>query len=117
VVFCNSVIKARQGECAAGPAPRHPSQLYEAALEGILLFLLLRVLTHRFRSLRFPGLTGGAFIAGYGLARIVVEFFREPDRQLGFIAGPLTMGMLLSLPMVLIGAAAIIFALRKRQSA
>ena len=117
MVFCNPTIRAMYGDCPAGPAPRHPSQLYEAALEGVLLFVLLRVLTHRFGSLRFPGLTGGAFLAGYGLSRIVVEFFREPDLQLGFIAGSLTMGMILSFPMVLIGVAAIALALRKRQFA
>jgi len=117
MVFCNPTIRAMYGDCPAGSAPRHPSQLYEAALEGILLFVLLRVLTHRFGSLRFPGLTGGAFLAGYGLSRIVVEFLREPDLQLGFIAGFLTMGMILSLPMVLIGLAAIALALRKRQFA
>ena len=97
-----------------GPLPRHPSQLYEAALEGVLLFLVLRLLTHRFGSLRRPGLTGGAFIAGYGLARIAVEFLREPDAQLGYLAGSLTMGMLLSLPMVLVGLAAIVVALRRQ---
>ncbi len=64
-----------------GWLPRHPSQLYEAALEGVVLFVVLRILTHRFGSLTRPGLTGGAFVAGYGLARIAVEFFREPDRS------------------------------------
>jgi phosphatidylglycerol:prolipoprotein diacylglycerol transferase len=97
-----------------GPLPRHPSQLYEAALEGVVLFILLRVLTHRFGSLRQPGLTGGAFIAGYGAARIVVEFVREPDPQLGAILGFLTMGMMLSIPMVLIGIAAILLVRRRR---
>jgi phosphatidylglycerol:prolipoprotein diacylglycerol transferase len=97
-----------------GPLPRHPSQLYEAALEGVLLFIVLRILTHAFKSLRRPGLTGGTFIAGYGIARIVVEFVREPDAQLGYLAGPLTMGMLLSIPMVLIGVAAIIVALLRQ---
>jgi phosphatidylglycerol:prolipoprotein diacylglycerol transferase len=96
-----------------GPLPRHPSQLYEAALEGVLLFVVLRLLTHRFGSLRRPGLTGGAFIAGYGLCRIIVEFFREPDPQLGFISGFLTMGMVLSLPMVLAGCGMILHALRR----
>lgn len=95
-----------------GPEPRHPSQLYEAALEGIVLFLVLRIMTHVFGSLRYPGLTGGVFVAGYGLARIIVEFFREPDAHLGFISsGFITMGMLLSLPMVLIGLGAVIYAL------
>jgi phosphatidylglycerol---prolipoprotein diacylglyceryl transferase len=117
VVFCNETIAAALGDCPAGLTPRHPSQLYEAALEGVLLFVVLRILTHRFGSLRHPGLTGGAFIAGYGLARVLVEFFREPDPQLGYLAGPLTMGMLLSLPMVLIGALAIALALRQRQPA
>jgi phosphatidylglycerol:prolipoprotein diacylglycerol transferase len=96
-----------------GPLPRHPSQLYEAVLEGVLLFIVLRILTHRFQSLRRPGLTGGAFIAGYGVARILIEFVREPDVQLGFLAGPLTMGMLLSTPMVLIGIGAIVVAMKR----
>ncbi len=94
----------------AGPLPRHPSQLYEAALEGVVLFVVLRILTHRFLSLTRPGLTGGAFVAGYGLARIAVEFVREPDAQLGFFAGGLTMGMMLSVPMVIIGVAAMLLA-------
>jgi phosphatidylglycerol:prolipoprotein diacylglycerol transferase len=97
-----------------GPLPRHPTQLYEAALEGVVLFIVLRTLTHRFKSLRRPGLTGGAFIAGYGLARIAIEFVREPDFQLGYLAGPLTMGMLLSIPMLLVGIAAIAIALKRK---
>jgi phosphatidylglycerol:prolipoprotein diacylglycerol transferase len=97
-----------------GSLPRHPSQLYEAVLEGVLLFIVLRILTHRFQSLRRPGLTGGAFIAGYGVARILIEFVREPDVQLGFLAGPLTMGMLLSTPMVLIGIGAIVVAMKRQ---
>jgi phosphatidylglycerol---prolipoprotein diacylglyceryl transferase len=115
VVFCNDTIMATHGgECPAGNFPRHPSQLYEAALEGVALFIILRVLTHWFGSLRYPGLTGGAFIAGYGIARILIEFVREPDAQLGFLAGELTMGMLLSIPMVLVGLGAIVVALRRR---
>ena len=87
-----------------GPLPRHPSQLYEAALEGLVLFLVLRVLTHHFLMLKRPRFVGGAFIFGYGVARIFVEFFRVPDVQLGYLAGGwLTMGMILSLPMVLAG--------------
>ncbi len=84
----------------AGPEPRHPSQLYEAALEGIVLFLILRLLTHRFKALGRPRLVGGAFIFLYGSARIFVEFFRMPDAQLGYLLGTgwLTMGMVLSIP-------------------
>lgn len=93
--------------------PRHPSQLYEAALEGIVLFLVLRFLTHKAGALRYPGVVGATFVAGYGLARFVVEFARQPDAHIGFIAGFLTMGMILSLPMIAIGIAAVIWA-RKR---
>jgi phosphatidylglycerol---prolipoprotein diacylglyceryl transferase len=94
-----------------GPEPRHPSQLYEALLEGLVLFVLLRLLTHRALKLRTPKFVGGAFIAGYGVARIVVEFFREPDAHIGYLAGNwLTMGMILSLPMVLAGAWAMLTA-------
>jgi len=115
VVFCNDFIRDRyQGICPAGELPRHPSQLYEAALEGLLLFVVLRILTHRFQSLTRPGLTGGVFIAGYGIARILVEQVREPDEQLGFLAGGLTMGMMLSIPMVLVGIIAIVMALRQK---
>ncbi|PKP77674.1 MAG: prolipoprotein diacylglyceryl transferase [Alphaproteobacteria bacterium HGW-Alphaproteobacteria-3] len=89
-----------------GPLPRHPSQLYEAALEGILLFVVLRLLTHRFDALKKPGVVTGTFICGYGLARIAVEFFREPDQQIGYLfSGWFTMGMALSIPMALAGAA------------
>ncbi len=96
-----------------GPQPRHPSQLYEAALEGIVLFLVLRLITHKTGALRYPGLVGGTFFAGYGLARFMVEFARQPDAHIGFIAGFLTMGMVLSLPMIAIGIAAILW-VRKR---
>ncbi|HUD50957.1 prolipoprotein diacylglyceryl transferase [Parvibaculum sp.] len=88
-----------------GPMPRHPSQLYEAALEGIVLFLVLRLLTHRFKLLQRPGTIMGVFIMGYGVSRVIVEFFREPDVQVGYLYGGwLTMGMVLSIPMILIGA-------------
>jgi len=96
-----------------GPEPRHPSQLYEALLEGVVLFLVLRLLTHRARALRYPGVVGGAFVAFYGLARFVVEFARQPDAHIGFVAGFLTMGMILSLPMIAIGLAAVIWARRR----
>src|ERR1700739_1173495 len=83
-----------------GRLPRHPSQLYAAGLEGILLFIVLAVMI-RFGALKRPGLILGSFIALYGLARIAGEHFREPDPQLGFLWRGLTMGMLLSFPMVI----------------
>ena len=89
-------------DAAAGPFPRHPSQLYEAATEGLLLFALL-MLAVRMGALKRPGLVTGLFGVGYGLARIFCEFFREPDPQLGFLFGGATMGMLLSLPLVIAG--------------
>lgn len=95
-----------------GPLPRHPSQLYEAALEGIVLFIVLRILTHSFYSLTRPGLTAGLFIAFYGICRIAVEFVRQPDAHIGFIGGNLTMGIILSMPMVIIGLAFAIRAMR-----
>jgi phosphatidylglycerol---prolipoprotein diacylglyceryl transferase len=97
----------------AGPEPRHPSQLYEAALEGLLLLVVLYVMI-RLGALKRPGLLIGAFALGYGLARSFAELFREPDPQLGFLWGGLTMGMLLSVPMVLAGAAFIAAALRRQ---
>jgi phosphatidylglycerol:prolipoprotein diacylglycerol transferase len=114
-VFCSATVReTHAGDCPAGLLPRHASQLYEAALEGVFLFAALGILTHRLGSLRRPGLTGGAFVAGYGIARFIVEFFREPDPQLGYLAGFLTMGMILSLPMILVGVAASIMALRRQ---
>ncbi|MGB6119407.1 MAG: prolipoprotein diacylglyceryl transferase [Mesorhizobium sp.] len=88
-----------------GPEPRHPSQLYEAGLEGLILFLALAWLVWGAKKLTRPKFVGGAFVAGYGLSRIIVEFFREPDAHIGYLAGTgwLTMGMILSLPMVLAG--------------
>jgi len=84
--------------------PRHPSQLYEAALEGMVLFLLLFVLQRFTRARDYRGYLSGVFLAGYALARIVAEFFREPDRQLGYLVGGFTMGQLLSVPVLLAGA-------------
>jgi phosphatidylglycerol:prolipoprotein diacylglycerol transferase len=96
-----------------GPLPRHPSQLYEAALEGILLFTILALMI-RLGALKRPGLILGSFIAFYGIARIIGEFFREPDPQLGFLWGGLTMGMLLSVPMIIAGALVIVVAWRRK---
>ncbi len=98
----------------AGDAPRHPSQLYEAGLEGLALGLLLW-LAVRAGALQRPGLAAGIFGVGYGLARIVCEFFREPDPVQEALANGLTMGMALSAPMILAGALLIAVALNRRE--
>jgi phosphatidylglycerol:prolipoprotein diacylglycerol transferase len=97
-----------------GPEPRHPSQLYQAGMEGLLLFALLQALV-RIPGLRArPGFLTGMFLAGYGIARIIGECFREPDAHLGFLLAGATMGQLLSLPMVAIG---LLLVLRSRRPA
>ena len=84
---------------------RHPSQLYEAALEGLVLFVILSVLIYRFKALTRPGLITGAFLIGYGVFRAFVELFREPDRQMPeALQGYVTMGMVLCIPMIALGA-------------
>jgi phosphatidylglycerol---prolipoprotein diacylglyceryl transferase len=93
--------------------PRHPSQLYEAGLEGLVLFAVLWILAQRQRP---EGVLLGTFLIFYGLARCFVEFFREPDPQLGLIGGIISMGQLLSIPMVLVGIGVIIWALRRHPS-
>ena len=109
--FINSELWGRPTDVAwsfvfpnGGPEPRHPSQLYEALLEGLALFIVLRILTHSALKLKQPGFIAGAMVAWYGASRIFVEFFREPDAHIGYLAGGwLTMGMILSVPMVLLG--------------
>jgi phosphatidylglycerol:prolipoprotein diacylglycerol transferase len=96
-----------------GPMRRHPSQLYEALLEGLLLFVALTMLIRR-GGLKRPGFIIGAFAFGYGIARSICEFFREPDVQLGFLWGGLTMGMLLSAPLILAGLALMAVAMRRK---
>jgi len=87
----------------AGKLPRHPSQLYEAAGEGVLLLIVLSILFWRTPARRYPGMLAGAAIAGFGAVRFGIEFFRQPDAQVGFLALGLTMGQWLCAPMVLIG--------------
>jgi phosphatidylglycerol:prolipoprotein diacylglycerol transferase len=115
--FINGELWGRPGDVAwamvfpgGGPLPRHPSQLYEAALEGLVLLFVLWIAI-RAGALRRPGLVIGAFAAGYAVARVACEFFREPDPQLGYLWGGLTMGMLLSAPLLLTGLAFIAAAL------
>ncbi len=98
----------------AGPLPRHPSQLYEFALEGIVLFALIML----YRRFNPPaGSLGGLFLAGYGSARFFVEFYREPDAHLGLLSAGMSMGQWLSLPMIIVGIGLIIYANLTRQQA
>lgn len=122
--FINSELWGRHADASVpwamvfpngGPLPRHPSQLYEAGLEGIVLFLILALMI-RAGALKRPGLILGAFIFFYALARITGEFFREPDPQLGFLWGGITMGMLLSVPMIFAGLFLMVRAWRKPQA-
>jgi phosphatidylglycerol:prolipoprotein diacylglycerol transferase len=105
MVFCGRHIEAyADGSCIAGPLPRHPSQLYEAALEGVVLFLILRTATHRGHWLARPGQVTGLFLLCYGLFRIALENVRMPDEGLRDLPFGLTVGIMLSVPMVLAGA-------------
>ena len=107
VVFCNAHIRAQnEGTCGlAGQVARHPSQLYEAGLEGVVLLALTYFLGQRFKLFKRPGLIWGAFMVGYGLSRMALEQVRNPDPQMpDFLKGYVTMGLILSLPMVLAGA-------------
>lgn len=124
--FINGELWGRQTDVpwamvfpGAGPEPRHPSQLYEAGLEGLLLGAVLWLLALRRGWLKRPGAVIGGFFLGYGLARSLVENFRQMDAQIGYVvdwgSGGLTMGQLLSLPMVLIGLGFLCNAWRRRR--
>ena len=95
-----------------GPLPRHPSQLYEAVCEGLLLFLLLLFAEHR-GARRWPGIVTGLFLIGYAVARMSGELFRQPDAQLGFLVFGTTMGQLLSIPVLIAGILFIWWAVRR----
>jgi len=94
-----------------GPVPRHPSQLYEAFCEGILLFLLLFIAERR-GARRRPGIETGLFLAGYAIARMSGELFRQPDPQLGYLIFGTTMGQLLSIPVLIAGIVIIVWVRR-----
>ncbi len=95
---------------AGGGIARHPSQLYEALLEGLVLFAVLWIMARRQWVRARPGLLSAVFLAGYGMSRAIVELFREPDAHIGLIAGGLSMGQLLSLPMIVAGGLLAIYA-------
>ncbi len=108
--FVNGELYGRPSEAPwamvfpqGGAAPRHPSQLYEAGLEGLVLFVLLGAVARYSRALDRPGLVAGLFLAGYAVARGVAEMFREPDAFLGYLAGGITMGQILSTPLLALG--------------
>lgn len=115
--FINGELYGRQTDMpwgiifpGGGNVPRHPSQLYEAFLEGLVLFAILWIIRRR----RPPvGVVFWSFIAFYGLFRFIVEFFREPDQHLGFFFGGISMGQVLSFPMLVVGAIMVLLALRK----
>lgn len=95
-----------------GPLPRHPSQLYQAALEGVALFLILWLFT---RKPRPTASVSGLFLVSYGIFRVLAEFVREPDAQLGYLAfGWLTMGQVLSVPMILFGIGLMVWAYKNK---
>src|SRR5207237_5122853 len=95
-----------------GPVPRHPSHLYEAGCERVLLFLVLFV-AEQLHARQRPGLVTGLFLAGYAVARMSGELFREPDVQLGFLIFGTTMGQLLSIPLLVVGIVLILWARRR----
>nr|WP_314430083.1 prolipoprotein diacylglyceryl transferase [uncultured Brevundimonas sp.] len=111
--FCNARIEQMYGFCPAGNEPRHPSQLYEAGLEGLLLFVILSLAIWKWRMLKRPGFVTGLFLLGYGVCRAALENVRQPDAGLENLPLGLTMGMILSIPMMLVGAWLIWRALKK----
>ncbi len=104
MIFCNDTIRAASGgSCPAGELPRHPSQLYEAALEGAVLFAILAFATYRLKWLQRRGALVATFLICYGLFRAALENVRNPDRGMPDFPFGLTMGMMLSIPMLLVG--------------
>ena len=111
--FCNARIEQMYGFCPAGNEPRHPSQLYEVGLEGLLLLIILSLAIWKWRMLKRPGFVTGLFLLGYGVCRAALENVRQPDAGFEYLPLGLTMGMILSIPMMLVGAWLIWRALKK----
>jgi phosphatidylglycerol---prolipoprotein diacylglyceryl transferase len=107
--FVNGELRGRSTDMPWGVVfpdetiARHPSQLYEAVFEGFALFVAVRLATHHFSALKHPGRASGVFALGYGMARIAAEFFRLPDSHVGYIGGWATLGMIYSIPLVVVG--------------
>ena len=118
--FINAELFGRETDVAwgvifpnGGPNPRHPSQIYEALMEGLILFIVLFVCAQSSKLKRSYGFFVGIFIIGYGIARSIVELVRQPDEQIGFVLSGLTMGQLLSFPMILVGLLIVTLAFKK----
>lgn len=94
--------------------PRHPSQLYEAFCEGILIFIIINILSFKFGSIKRPGLNTGIFLVLYSIFRIIIENFREPDIHIGFIWSSVTLGQILSVPLLIAGI--VLIAAKKPQN-
>ncbi len=118
MIFCNNHIRqANGGACPPEVlTPRHPSQLYEAALEGVVLFLVLRWATHRAKWLQRPGAVTGLWLIGYGVIRVALENVRNPDEGMPDFPLGLTMGMILSIPMILGGIGLLWWTLHRKQA-
>jgi len=115
--FINSELWGRTTDVAwgivfpnGGPDPRHPSQIYEALLEGLVMLIILHLVWRRESWRSKPGVITGVFMIGYALSRMIVEMFRQPDAHLGYLIGGTTMGQWLSMPMILVGIAVIVYA-------
>jgi phosphatidylglycerol:prolipoprotein diacylglycerol transferase len=118
VIFCNAhIMAANNGACPAGLEPRHPSQLYEAGLEGLVMFLVLRWATHRAGWLQRRGAIFGLWLVCYGVFRTSLEWVRNPDQGMPSFPFGLTMGMILSIPMFAAGALLMAWALRNPRAA
>lgn len=115
--FCNERIQQMYGFCPAGNEPRHPSQLYEAGLEGLLLFIVLSLAVWKWKMFKRPGFVTGLFLLGYGVSRAALENVRQPDVGLDALPLGLTMGMILSTPMMIAGVWLIWRALKKPEAA
>lgn len=111
--FCNQKIIDTYGQCPAGNVPRHPSQLYEAGLEGLALFVVMSLAIWKWDAFKRPGLVMGIFLAGYGASRAALENVRQPDAHLSNLPFGLTMGMMLSVPMIIAGLYLIYRALKR----
>lgn len=99
-----------------GQVPRHPSQLYEALAEGLILFVILFFLSRRKDIQKRKGFLSGIFLILYGIFRFFIEFFREPDPQLGFLFAGATMGQLLCLPMIAVGSVLLVLSIKRKRS-